>query len=116
LLGPTPEDLKIDCRSLRRETDTSVLRLVTVFVWQQGKLPRLLRLIADRNHEGFPTYFEAALGKHLKDILPLWKNYLAEIQANRAAIMQIPPSQIFDSKAAFTGFMTSRRLSVSLRK
>lgn len=98
------------------EADTSALRLITVFLWQQGKLPRLLRLIADRNHNGFPSYFEAAMSMRLKDVLPLWKKYLDDIQAHRTEVMQIPSSEIFENKVSFSRFMSTRRLPITGEK
>lgn len=93
--------------------DTSELRLISMFLWRQGKLTRFLRLVARQKHEGFPTYFESAMGLPLKEIVPLWKQYLADIQQHRAEILLFPASEILRDKAGFDRFMTAYGLPVT---
>lgn len=92
--------------------DTSELRLVSVFLWQQGKFKRFLQLIAERKHDGFPTYFEAAMGAPLQDIIPLWKDYLNEIVDHRDELLRLPSSEILENETAFAGFMRRNRLPI----
>lgn len=76
-------------------------RLVGLFLWRHGKFENFIRLIAARKRNGFPSYFEAAMEKPMKDILPLWQDYLSEIIANLEPAMKIPSSQILPDRAAF---------------
>lgn len=76
-------------------------RLVTVFLWQQGKLERFLRLIAARDRAGFRSCFEAAMGKPLKEVEPLWQAYLAEIVAHRAEVMRVPGSTVLPNLTVY---------------
>ncbi len=81
--------------------NNSERRLVTVFLWRQGKFERFLRLLAGRNHNGYGSYFEAAMGMPLKDIVPLWQEYLSEIAEHRADIKRVPVSVVLPNQAAF---------------
>lgn len=99
-------------REPRDGYDTSELRLVSMFLWQQGKFKRLLRLIAENKRDGYPSFFEAAMEKRMKDVLPLWKAYLADLAAHRAVALQVPASEIFENETAFTRFMLSRGLPI----
>ncbi len=76
-------------------------RLVTVFLWQQCRLERFLRLIAARDLAGHRTYLEAAMERPFKEIVPLWKAYLADVAAHRADAMRVPPSAVYQDRAAF---------------
>lgn len=76
-------------------------RLVTVFLWQQCRLERFLRLIAARDLAGHRTYLEAAMERPLEEIVPLWKAYLAEVAAHRPDAMRVPPSAVFQDRGAF---------------
>jgi len=82
-------------------TSTSEQRLVTVFLWQHGRLERFLRLVAARDRAGFASYFEAAMQRPLAEIIPLWQAYLADLLANRAAALRVPPSTVYADRAAF---------------
>ncbi len=55
-----------------RDGRQSERRLVTVFLWQQCRLERFLRLIAGRDLAGYGTYFEAAMERPVQEIVPLW--------------------------------------------
>lgn len=76
-------------------------RLVSVFLWQQGRFKRFLQLIAGRQKHGYSTYIEATMEMPVERILPLWQDYLNDVSAQRSRIMTLPASTIFDSQAAF---------------
>lgn len=82
-------------------------RMVSVFLWQQGRFKRFLQLIATREKNGYPTYFEAAMEMPIERILPLWQDYLNNAANKRSEIMLLPASSIFNSRAAFRGFATA---------
>ena len=76
-------------------------RLVSVFLWQHGKFRVFLRLIKDQNYLGYGSYFEAAMGKPLREIEPMWKEYLADIASHRTEISRIPASAVFSDRASY---------------
>jgi hypothetical protein len=80
---------------------SSAERLVAVFLWQHGRLERFLQLVAARDRAGFASYFEAAMQRPLAEIVPLWQAYLADLVANRAEALRIPPSTVYVDRAAF---------------
>jgi hypothetical protein len=117
-LGPGLRNIDLESLVIRREPptgfDTSEVRLVSVFLWERGRFKRFLHLVANRELDGYPTYFEAAMGAPIKDIVPMWKKYLAEIDARRDEILRIPASQVFDTQPAFDGFMRQEGLSARI--
>jgi hypothetical protein len=84
--------------------NASKQRLVSVFLWQQGRFKRFLQLVAMREKNGYPTYFEAAMEMPIERILPLWQDYLNNVAARRSEMMTLPGSTIFNNEAAFRGF------------
>ena len=90
--------------------DTSELRLIAVFLWRQGRFPRFLQLIARQERAGYATYFEAAMGLPLNEVIPLWRNYLAEIAAHRAEIYELPASAVFDDRESLVAFMRANHV------
>jgi hypothetical protein len=90
--------------------NNSERRLVTVFLWQQRKFERFLQLIADRKHTGFASYFEAAMEKPLKEIVPLWQSYLAEIGTHRVDIMRVPGSVVFSDRTTYEKTLADYKL------
>jgi len=81
--------------------NNSERRLATVFLWRHGKFERFMRLIAARNREGYASYFEAAMGMPLKDIVPLWQKYLSDIAEHRTDVMRVPGSAVLPDHTAF---------------
>ena len=79
-------------------------RMVSVFLWQQGRFKRFLQLTAARKMDGYHSYFEAAMEMPIDKILPLWQDYLNKVAAKRGEIMTFPASTIFDNEAAFHSF------------
>lgn len=97
-------------------SNNSDRRLVAVFLWQRGKLERFMRLIADRQRNGYGSYFEAAMGRPLKDIVPLWKEFLHEVATHRADALNIPPSTLFPNAATFNAALAQRNPWLQLQK
>ena len=86
------------------ERDESKLRMVSLFLWEQGRFRRFLKLIAANDKRGYPSYFEAAMELPLERIIPLWQKYLLEVERRRTAILSLPLSSVFDSEEAFQSF------------
>ena len=83
------------------EYANSERRLLSMFLWEHGKFRLFLKLVKDQKCLGYRSYFEAALGKPLEEIEPIWKKYLANITANRTAIRRIPASAVFPDRASY---------------
>jgi hypothetical protein len=84
--------------------------MVSMFLWRQGRFKRFLQLVAAREKNGYPTYFEAAMEMPIERILPLWQDYLNNVATKRIEIMLLPASTIFNSHAAFRGFAVASGL------
>jgi hypothetical protein len=82
----------------------SELRMVSLFLWEQGRFRRFLRLIAAKDKRGYASYFEAAMDMPLGRIIPVWQGYLQDVARRRTAILSLPVSTVFDSEAAFQRF------------
>ncbi len=85
--------------------------ILHIFLWQQGKFRRVLQLIAKRDRAGYRSYFEAAMEKPLKDIVPLWQAYLKATYAQRIDLLQIPGSEIFEDEGACARFLLIKGVS-----
>jgi hypothetical protein len=94
------------------ERNESSLRMVSVFLWEQGRFKRFLKLIAGHDKKGFHSYFEAAMGMPLKQILPLWQDYLNDVSEHRSKILSLPVSTICDDEAAFQIFVVNHEISL----
>jgi len=92
--------------------DESKQRMAAVFLWEQGKLRRFLRLIGANNRLGYPTYFEAAMGMSIGKIAPIWQHYLKGVQQNRAEILLLPRSAVLPNKAEFHAFVKTHSISI----
>jgi len=93
------------------EQDESKLRMAAVFLWDQGKLRRFLRLVGANDRLGYPTFFEAAMGMPMVKIAPLWQSYLQNIDQNRAEILSLPVSTVLSNEAEFQEFVKAHRIS-----
>jgi hypothetical protein len=102
----TQLDLKnlLTTRNPQGQYHESDLRMISMFLWHQGKFQRFLQLIQRREKNGYASYFEAALEMPLQMIMPLWKDYLSNVAARRSAIMRLPPSTILNDKQTFQQF------------
>lgn len=90
----------------------SDLRMVSVFLWRNGKLGRFLDLVRRGDRAGYDSYLEAAFERPLIDIEPAWRSYLRETKANRAEIYRVPLSTVFKDKAEYEAYVTRQRLEV----
>jgi hypothetical protein len=91
-------------------------RMVSVFLWQQGRFKRFLQLIAARKKDGYPTYFEAAMELPIERVLPLWKDYLKDVSAKADKVMRLPGSTVFTNQAEFKSFALTRDLPMETVK
>ena len=90
----------------------SDLRMVSVFLWRNGKFHRYLESLRRSDKGNHDTYLEVAFGRPLKEIEPMWRRYRRDAKANRAEIYRIPASTVFKDKAAYESFIKERRLEV----
>jgi hypothetical protein len=93
------------------ERDESKLRMVSLFLWERGRFRRFLKLIAANDKRGYASYFEAAMELPLERIIPLWQNYLLDVERRRASILSLPLSTVFDSEEAFQSFAMLHSIS-----
>jgi hypothetical protein len=114
-LGPelTRLDLKrIISEDERPEQSESKLRMASMFLWEQGKLRRFLRLVAANDRLAYPTYFEAAMGMPIDKITPIWQSYLESIERNRAEMLSLPLSTVLQNEAEFQAFVKTHSISL----
>jgi hypothetical protein len=93
------------------EKEESTWRMGAVFLWQQGRFNRFLKLVAAHDLAGYSTYFEAAMEMPVEQIRPLWQSYLNDVSARRAKVLFLPRSQIFTNEAAFQSFAKANDIS-----
>ena len=84
--------------------DESEQRLLSVFLYQRGKLKTFLQLIQAGDKKGFRTYVEAAFNKPMYDIEDEWRAYLNSVNAKREQIAKLPASLYFQSAQEFASF------------
>jgi hypothetical protein len=87
------------------ERTESSWRMVSVFLWQQGRFKRFLNLVATHDKASYPTYFEAAMEMPFAKILPLWQDYLNDVVAHHTSILLLPASTILDDQSEFNTFV-----------
>jgi len=93
------------------ERDESELRMVSLFLWEQGRFKRFLKFIADDDKRGYSSYFEAAMDLPLERMIPLWQKYLLDVERRRDAILALPLSAIFHNEEAFQSFAKLHSIS-----
>jgi len=93
------------------EREESNLRMASVFLWNQGRFRRFLKLIAAHDKAGFPSYFEAAMEMPIDKIQPVWQSYLDEVAKQRTKILSLPVSTICNDEAAFQSFVKVNQIS-----
>lgn len=93
-----------------RESDR---RLVSMFLWEQGKFKQFLQLIQKREKNGYDSYIEAAMGMPIDRIIPLWQDYLNKIVARRSEIMRLPLSSILPDEPTFQNFIQAYGIPVT---
>jgi hypothetical protein len=89
---------------INRSQNQSELRLVSVFLYQRGRLRSFLDLVRNGAKNGYATYFEAAFGRRLSELEPEWQKYLANVYARRQQIYNLPLSSYFESQQEFLQF------------
>jgi hypothetical protein len=94
------------------EHNESSCRMVSVFLWQQGRFKRFLNLVAAHDKAAYPTYFEAAMELPVEKILPLWQDYLNRVASHRSRILFLPMSSIFEDETAFRNFVKVNDISL----
>jgi hypothetical protein len=90
----------------------SDLRMVSMFLWEQGRFQRFLRLIERGEMNGYKSYFEAALEMPVEQAVPLWQDYLDKVAARRSEIVRLPPSAILANESDWGRFMKLNEISV----
>lgn len=111
--------VRLDLKAILANTEyrtpynQSDLRMVSMFLWEQGKLKRFLQLIEKGEKNGYKSYFEAALEMPVERVLPLWQSYLRAVAADARQIMRLPPSTILDDERAFRTFKVLHELKVA---
>jgi hypothetical protein len=98
------------------ERSESDLRMVSMFLWEQGRFPRFLKLIAARDKGKYSTYFEAAMDLPMDRILPLWQSYLEKVEVQRQKIYTLPASTILSNEQEFRNFVEAHNISVEQSK
>lgn len=87
--------------------DTSEKRMVSVFLYQKGKLRRYLDLARTDDRKGYRTLVEAAFEKPFSEIRPLWISYLQDVEKQKEKIMRTPASGLFGNRGLFEDFIQS---------
>jgi hypothetical protein len=98
------------------ERNESELRMVSLFLWEQGRFRRFLRLVAAKDKRGYASYFEAAMEMPLERIIPLWQDYLHDVARKRTAILSLPLSTVLDSEPTFRSFAEHNGISTEQAK
>lgn len=111
-LGDRIPKLKL-IRVLYGSEDQSEKRLLSVFLYQQGKFRNYLDLIQAGSKKGYRTYVEAAFEKPLHQIDEIWEAYLKEVANNKTKILLIPSSNIFKTEAEMRQFMETHALALN---
>jgi len=108
-------DLKaiLSNREYQTQYNQSDLRMVSMFLWEQGKFKRFIQLIERAEKNGYKSYFEAAMDMPVERVLPLWRNYLREVAHHEMQIMLLPPSTILNDERAFRTFNGLHGLKVA---
>jgi hypothetical protein len=89
---------------IRRSSDQSEQRLVSVFLYQRGKWKSFLDLIRRGDKKRYGTYVEAAFDKTLHELEREWQTYVEQVHAKREQIYRLPASTYFESKQRFLEF------------
>jgi hypothetical protein len=100
--------LSLDLESIvkaKQDHGTSEKRMVSVFLYQHGKLKEYMKLAGSNRKNGYSTFIEAAFKKPMPQLIPEWRKYLQEVYNRRYQILFIPSSNIFDSKEQYERFM-----------
>jgi hypothetical protein len=106
-------DLQAILATTRAGERESEQRLVSIFLWEQGKFKQFLDLVRKREKNGYDSYLEAAMEMPIARVIPLWQDYLARIVARRSEILRLPVSATLPNEEAFHKFAASYGISVA---
>jgi hypothetical protein len=87
-------------------------RVVSMFLWEQGKFKQFLQLVQKREQNGYGSCFEAAMEMPIDRVIPQWRRFLNKIDARRTEMMRLPASTILPDEAAFQKFAASYGIPV----
>jgi hypothetical protein len=97
-------------REPQTRNNQSELRMVVLFLWVQGKFNRFLQLIETREKHGYGSYFEAALEMPIDRVLPLWEQYLKDVEAKKYELVLLPASTVTENEQLFRPLKIVHRL------
>ena len=101
----------LDYKDTQGRFRESEQRLVSMFMWRQGKFKRMLKLIEKGvPPEGYQTWFEAAMGMKVPQITPLWQAYLKELAASRE-VFALPRSTVLPDEVSYQEFSRIHNLA-----
>jgi hypothetical protein len=109
---------QLDLKSILSTTETpgkykeSDRRLISIFLWEQGKFKQFLQLLQKQEKDGYDSYFEAAMGMPINRIVPLWQEYLNRIADQRSEIIRLPPSTVLPDESAFLNFVKLNKIFI----
>ncbi len=83
-------------------------RLVSMFLYKQGKLKTYMNQVRLNQKNGYNTFFEAAFNRHISQIIPDWEHYLRDVYENRNLIYKVPCSKVWSSKKKFDKYMSRK--------
>jgi hypothetical protein len=72
-------------------------RLVALFLQKHGRLDDYLALTVSNQNKGYKTFVEAAFDKPMIKLVPMFNDFIHDIR-HPANALDLPPSQIFDTK------------------
>ncbi len=78
-------------------------RLVALFLQKYNHLDEYLTLTVSNHNKGYKTFVEAAFDKPMAKLVPMFNDFIHEIR-HPATALDLPPSQIFDTKLELDRF------------
>ena len=78
-------------------------RLVALFLQKYNHLDDYLTLTVSNQNKGYKTFVEAAFDKPMVKLVPMFNDFIQEIR-HPADALDLPPSQIFDTKLELDRF------------
>ncbi len=81
-------------RQMRYHNAQSEVRMLVIFLWEQGRFHEFLRRVRADERGGFDTHFEAALGRDLDAVESDWRRWLQRVHERRTMLSRQPPARI----------------------
>ncbi len=78
-------------------------RLVALFLQKFNRLDEYLALTVSNQHKGYKTFIEAAFEEPMFKLVPRFNDFIRDIR-HPATALDLPPSQIFDTKLELERF------------